>query len=679
VGNLAERRPVTSLPGVRSGVVVDGVRAPEGADWQSPSAAVLPSADAVLSIDLGELYDVRALVLQADANDRYLVDYSLDGAVWSPMWLAPDVQEGHGLRTRFFVADRSVPLRQLRVRPVGGDGAFSVSELGAWCQLPEPWPPEVVVSPAPDMSGLTVPATDLIKALVAALGTLVLFWGFAVARAGRPETDQRARDVALAVLGVLAFVCWFNVGKFHFGTRIHYWDTYHYYVGGKYFPELGYTRLYECSALADIEDGLGAQVRARKMRDLATNTLHENQRRAQDPRSALADPSLCRSRFSDARWESFKHDVGWFRAKMGEQRWSESQMDHGFNATPGWALLGNLLANTGPATDRSVDLLVWVDTALLVAMWGLVWRAFGWRILCAGLVFWGTNFTAAYGWTGGSFLRQDWLAFTVASICLLRMGWLPAAGFALTWAALIRIFPGVIVLGPGLAVLMEMLRRRRFFLSRDHMRFAAGCIAALLILVPVSSAVSGGFRAWPDFLARSVVYYGTHATNTIGFPAILAYEHSTRAGATWDEALEEPGSVWKERREQVFGERRWIWMLATAAFVALVARAVAREEHWVAAVLGVALIPVASKIPNYYYSMLLVFVFLMPRRSWIGFSLCGLAALSGGAQVIWKWPDQIYGSLTFLTLIFCVTVTASLARKRPDFEPAPWSREGGGS
>ena len=65
------------------------------------------------------------------------------------------------------------------------------------------------------------------------------------------------------MLGVLAY---FNFGAFHFdGLRVHLWDMTHYYLGAKYFGELGYDGLYECIAVADAESGwpqVAARVRS---------------------------------------------------------------------------------------------------------------------------------------------------------------------------------------------------------------------------------------------------------------------------------------------------------------------------------------------------------------------------------------------------------------------------------
>jgi hypothetical protein len=37
----------------------------------------------------------------------------------------------------------------------------------------------------------------------------------------------------------------------------HRWEQFHYFLGAKYFPELGYTRLYQCTAVAEAEQDGG--------------------------------------------------------------------------------------------------------------------------------------------------------------------------------------------------------------------------------------------------------------------------------------------------------------------------------------------------------------------------------------------------------------------------------------
>ena len=103
--------------------------------------------------------------------------------------------------------------------------------------------------------------------------------------------------VALVALAAVGFV---NFGFFHVIPRqqIHYWDAFHYFVGAKYLPELGYTRLYEATYVAGRE--LGAFGAIERIRDLPTY-------QARDVRSI--DAAAVRGRFTDARWRALRASV----------------------------------------------------------------------------------------------------------------------------------------------------------------------------------------------------------------------------------------------------------------------------------------------------------------------------------------------------------------------------------
>ena len=106
---------------------------------------------------------------------------------------------------------------------------------------------------------------------LASLGALLLAWQVWLERRGRPTAARVARDRALAALGALGLCAYVNFGRMHQGRFVHVWDTYHYYVGARYFPELGYDLLYGCTAVADAEAGLRREVATRTMTDLSTN------------------------------------------------------------------------------------------------------------------------------------------------------------------------------------------------------------------------------------------------------------------------------------------------------------------------------------------------------------------------------------------------------------------------
>ncbi len=62
----------------------------------------------------------------------------------------------------------------------------------------------------------------------------------------------------IALLAAVGLGAHLDFLGFH-GERgaVHYWDFFHYYMGSKYFAELGYGGLYDASARADAEDDPG--------------------------------------------------------------------------------------------------------------------------------------------------------------------------------------------------------------------------------------------------------------------------------------------------------------------------------------------------------------------------------------------------------------------------------------
>ena len=92
-----------------------------------------------------------------------------------------------------------------------------------------------------------------IKAVIAVAATLLLAASWLMQRTGRGAVGRRPRNWLLAALGLFGALCWWNLGQFHFPGFPHVSEITHYYLGAKYFPELDYTRLYACVAVADQE------------------------------------------------------------------------------------------------------------------------------------------------------------------------------------------------------------------------------------------------------------------------------------------------------------------------------------------------------------------------------------------------------------------------------------------
>jgi hypothetical protein len=435
-------------------------------------------------------------------------------------------------------------------------------------------------------------------------------------------------------------------------------EHYHYYLGAKYFPELEYTRLYQCTAVADVEAGLRQQVVKLWIRDLSTNRLTPGP-------SIISNPSACTSHFTPARWEMFKRDVAWFRAHRTPELWSEALVDHGYNGSPVWAVAATLVIPDRPANDTDILLLALIDPLLILAMWACVWWAFGWQTACVGMIWWGTNYLSNFLYTGGAFLRADWLAFSVVGVCLVKRGRPALGGFALTYAALLRIFPFLIIVGLGLKAVAGMWSRRTFHLEPAHRAFVMGSATAAVVLLALSfivvgRGVGGGVQAWEGFIANSRKHLSTPLTNNMGLKTVLSFSPSTRSaviGAYW---LDTPWDTWSEARHRVFEQRQPVYWLLLVAFVAVLLRVVAEQEDWVALVLGTALVPVAAELTCYYYSVFLLFAFLWRKWEWSGAALCALSVLSLLIPVIFRVADDAFTAQSVVALLYVATVMGVL-------------------
>jgi hypothetical protein len=650
--NLIKRAVVTAvgLSQGRAQLVQDGLLATEGTVWNAPSALQLKDTRSQITVDLRQPRELRYFALQGDNNDTYSIEGSLDGLTYKQLWLAPITEVGMGLRTRWVALPNTETARYLRVRAVSGDSYYTLSELRAYCQKPNPWP--LALTYPPKVYGWKAIDNDVmvwIKGWAAAAGTLILIGLWAVKPTARKT--RRALDVALALVGIFGFFSWWNLGHFHFDHYVHIWEHYHYYMGAKYGPELRYSRLYECTAAADLEDGLRARVKKRLMRDLATtNELGKTD-------AIVADPTICTKHFTPERWQQFRADNRFFRSRFSLDRWDESQTDHGYNGTPVWAVLGRLIADYGPTTVDKIDYIAAIDSGLLALMWIVALWAFGWRPVCVALMWWGFNFPARFYWNGGSMLRYDWLLWIVVGICLLKKRYHFAGGMALTYSTLLRIFPGFIVAALVLKALARMVRHRRLVISRAHLRFAAGCVVAMAILLPAGAWATGGYDAWPEFVHNSKKHLHTALTNNMGLKTVLGYDPGTSAKYMRDSSLLDPFTSWKHARLYFYAKRAPIYYALILLFCIALARAGDREPDWAAACYGAGFIAITTELTCYYYGFLLAYGLLWERRKLPGVLATALAAVTCYLPQRLGWNDDHFTAMSLYTSLVVILVT----------------------
>ena len=673
-GNLLLGREVQGR-GLRGGpAATDGLLAAEGASVSDAErlgrVARLEDAGSVLVVDLGAPRTVGALLLQADAGDAYMVEASRDGSSWSGLLRVKAGDAAGGMRTREAPLAAPQEVRFLLVHAEGGDGLYAVGELAAFPAAPPSWS---APKPRPPAKLAGVSWDDRLvafKALLALAAALLLGWGAVLRRRGRPDLLARGRDRALLLLGLLSAAAFFNFGRFHDGRFVHVWDSFHYVLGAKYFPELGYAGLYEAALGAERAAGLlppGATV---PIRDLATNDIRT---RSADEALARWQPRLGR------RWEAFVTDVLWFRTRTAPESFRLFLLDHGYNATPAWGILGGLLARAaGPATDGSIRLLALLDPLLLLGAWLLVRRAFGWRAACVALVFWGTNLPGRFWWTGGSFLRMDWLAAAMAGVALLKLGRPRLAGAALGVSTLLRLFPGALLLGLGAAAAWRLARERRLTAVREELRVAEGAILAALVVVPLSLLAAGGFSAvrwsaWGELASNSRKHLATPLTNNVGLGTAATWRPSTHGKAVVDPEAPEPWRPWKETKARALDATRPARAVLAAAVLAAFAFALRRRPAWAAAAAGSGLVFVLADLTCYYASVLLLLGLLAAEEERAGVVTSGLAAATGAVPFLLSWEDDRHALVSLLLLAAFALLLALLSREEEP-APAPTSR-----
>lgn len=676
---LVAARLVDSLDVAGSArLAVDDAGVAEGGAWRASRGVKFLSAGGSLTFDLGTDLPIAAALVQADAWNEFSLQVSDDGQTFREIWSVPKVgpSEGRGLRSRSTLFSE-VRARFVRFGEAKGEGARAVSEVQLLREIPADWPAPLLVAAEPPRppaaprrwNDFTRHDANVLKALLALLGAALLWWGSLLKRGGAPERFRRLRDGLLLALGLLGFVGYYNWGAYHFPTRIHFHEFFHYYIGAKYFPELGYSHIYECASLAEAEQGFRRRVELRTIRDLRKNEIVS-------AAYVLAEPErfkrgLLRP-FTPERWEAFKHDIAYFRDHAGVVAWERMLQDHGYNPSPVWNMAGSIFSNLGPASDSLIfGFLGWIDPVLLLITFGLIVWAFGWRVACVAALFFGTNEPALYFWTGGGFIRQDWFLWAVAGICFLKRGKPALGGASLAVSTLLRVFPLGFFVAIGLRLGWVFLRERR--IDRTGANIVAGAALATLLLIPASSMVAGGVSAWPEFLKNTKKHAGSPLTNNMGLRTVVGFRWETRQKMTYDPRSADPFHNFREARKSAFrgilGQPLFVALVV--AYLGLLYWSTRREmDWWVLAAFGFGVIAVSMELTCYYFSFLTVAAFLWEKRDDIPIGLLLLSSFTQAIEFSTYYYDVRYLIESIAVLAFVVWATWAYGRAPAAVAPA---------
>lgn len=418
--------------------------------------------------------------------------------------------------------------------------------------------------------------------LLALLGTVFL----SLAR-GRP-LSRRPRLLVLSLVAIAA-LGYVNFGFFHPGRgHVHYWDAFHYFMGAKYLPELGYSHLYEATYAAGRE--LGAFDYVTQLRDLETYALRE---------ASSIDQSAVRSRFRPERWEAFKRDLAYWGPHINE--WRGVLQDHGFNDPPPRALLLHLLLRDMPANAVTVTALSSLDYLLVAAAFVAVRWAFGELPAALAAAFFFLSSLARFDFIGGSILRWDWIAAVLAGLSLFARGRGAAAGALLGYAVLARIFPVFFLLPLG----VKWLQERRGG-ARDPALFRAlAAAAAMLVVAAVAVAAVGDERSHlREYRLKIQRHSEAGFVNSVGLGPLLAM-HT----AAW--SLGSDGRVYVAHGALLAARPSGRVIAAASVLYALAALPLILRARALESVMyAVPLIFCALSLTGYYYSFLVLLVLL---------------------------------------------------------------------
>jgi hypothetical protein len=422
--------------------------------------------------------------------------------------------------------------------------------------------------------------------LVALAGLL-----FTLARRGVISRRQRA---FMFVLLVGALASYANFGILHpnqSGYRpghIHYYDTFHYFMGAKYLPELGYSGLYEATIVAGRE--LGAFGGITYVRDLTTYVPRPTTTVAAEP---------IRSRFSAGRWEAFKRDLAFFGPRI--DAWPELLVDRGYNDPPPRALLLHLLVGHLAASAPTLALLSSLDYVLMIAAAWAVWRSFGAVPAALTLTFLSLSFYARFDYIGGSILRWDWVAALLAGAAALARGAGTTGGLLLGYAAAARVFPTLFLVPLLIKWTQARVSRRPEPVVTSGLRAAVGLLLA----------ISVGLLAWPDqrplvleFLAKIRLHAQDPFVNSVGLGSMLVF-----GAAPWSTAAD--GAVFVPA-EAIAAARpaTYLLPLLSAGYLLAALPLILRARSLESMTYAVPLVFCAFSLTGYYYGFLALLVLL---------------------------------------------------------------------
>lgn len=432
------------------------------------------------------------------------------------------------------------------------------------------------------------------------------------------------------------------------GEHLRTWNVFHYYLGAKYFAEVGYSDLYAATLAADDDwQQQKAAAPAAERGALAAVRDFRDVRQARDMRSYRIRAreqlvaSFDRSHFTPERWRAFGRDTRWLRERLEDKQWPAVLQDWGYNPPPPRTALDALLARWIALDSPAFLLIANSDLPLFVLVLVALWWAFGPDVAFAA-VLWCNCIDFNRGRFAGGFWQYDWLASAVLGLALYRKGYGRSAGVAFAWSVMTRVFPALLAAPIVLRAVADGLRRRPLDAERGRRRgFALGLGAACVLLGLASLANPRGPSAWLEWGSKIDRHRAEVVLDARHIGAGRLAQHEPTASDPW---AERPGSP--DARIAAGAKPLLRSQLVGLPLLVLVGW---RRRDLDAALLGLFAAFLLVTLTRYYATLfLLLFAFGSEQDSrappWLG-RLCGAALLAMAA-----WSPASTHALSYLLL-----------------------------
>lgn len=325
----------------------------------------------------------------------------------------------------------------------------------------------------------------------------------------KPETASSsklawAEAVVLAVLLLAVFVGttyrkngrdqYLSDAKYErYTQRYDIWGIFHYYLGAKYFSEVGYFGLYSCALEADRSTGgywyyfHGIAV----VRDLRDYRIV--------PRGALAP--CPRENFTTERWNEFSQDVESFAELAPPEYFARVFVDKGFNPPPSWVVAAKPFTRI-PFSNHLLWTVVF-NLDVIAILFGLfvILRASGGTaaLLTAWLV---VFYPGTFGVIGGNFLQYLWFPLLVVAIAWWASDHPVRSGIVLGAATGLQVFPIFFALPVLAQGVLALIRGEKKSAWLPHVRFASALAGTLCLSFVLGCFAGKGASGWREWQAK---------------------------------------------------------------------------------------------------------------------------------------------------------------------------------